>query len=211
MALVTLEEARTVLGFPASEDDLYTFLIASASAVIEKITKQKFEETEVTEQLDGGFAELILRYRPVSSVESVKDFADPDNPITLDADTDYTLYPERGYLVKVERGSAVPGEFTGTFGLELLIPIGPIWAGGVKRWEVAYTAGEAAGVPADIKQAAIQLIAFYAAMAEQSGGAFQSETIGDYSYTLASGQMSSSSGIPPSIFLILKNYIEPSF
>lgn len=207
MALVTLEEARTVLGFSAAQDDLYEFLIASASAVIEKITKLKFEETEITEKLDGGYAELILRYRPVISVESVKDYADPDNPIELE-DDEFTLYPERGYLVMTERGQPVPGEFIGTFGLNLLNPFGPIWAGGVKRWEVEYTAGESAGVPADIKQAAIQLIAFYAS--SQTGGAFQSETIGDYSYTLASGQMMSG-GVPPSVMVILKNYIEVSF
>ena len=206
MALVTLEEARTILGFSSSEDDLYEALIDQASAVIKKKTKLTFESTVVTDKLDGGFYQLILRYRPVISIASVKDFSDPDNPITLDTD-EYTLYPERGYLVMAPQGAAIPGGFTDTFNLNLLTPIGPVWESGVRRWVVEYTTGEAAGVPDDIKLATIQLVAFYAG--NQTGGAFQSETIGDYSYSLANVSMLS--GIPPSVLDILKNYIEPSF
>lgn len=205
-SLISLEDARTLLGFDSSQDDFYQMLIDNASAYIERRTKMKFPPTTVTDELDGGFLDLILRNRPIVSVTTVKDFADPANPLTIEA-ADFTVYPEKGIIRFSPRGeNPVPNSLN-------LLPISSTWAAGNRRWEIVYVAGFASGVPDDIRQAVVMLISFWAAASSSGGGAFQSESIGDYSYQLGSSvnQAGFGGGIPPSVNDILKHYAEISF
>lgn len=201
-SLITIEEARLILGFDASQDDFYQFLIDSASAYIERVTKIKFPPTQVTEQLDGGFADLILKNRPIVSVIEVQDFGNPDNPVIVDPDL-FTVYPEQGILRYIPRGHGIP--YT-----DNLLPTAAKWARGARRWEVEYVAGFATGVPEEIKQASIMLVSYWSSASKSGGGAYDSETIGDYSYRLGSS-VQSLGGIPPSVDNILRLFAEVSF
>ncbi|ADU50165.1 hypothetical protein Tmar_0040 [Thermaerobacter marianensis DSM 12885] len=157
--LVTLAEAKSLLQSPAEDDGLVSDLIERASAAVESYTRRRILHAKVLDLLPGGSKALVLRYRPVVSVEQVVDLESQQAVST----EDYVIDSRAGLILR-RRGK---------------------WPKGDLRWEVRYTAGYAAtvdDVPADIKQAVLLLVQTWY---QRRDPAIQQERIGDYSYTLA--------------------------
>lgn len=213
MGLITVEQLETYLGIDL-DDAQAQALIDNASAMIEAFTKTVFEQRTITETDDGGGLDLIMSHKPIISVTSVTDFGQ-DVPVLVDA-TEYTVYLEEGFIRALPRGRGFNPWTPSKYPHEAPFFNG-FWAIGAKRWEIVYEAGYAT-VPLDIQQAALMLCAYLRSTAGSSGGAYQSETIGDYSYTLgsvASGSGGQFGGIgaqfPPSVLAILRRYLDVSF
>lgn len=205
MALVTLQDVKDYYGYPDSDDALVQDLIDRASAMIESYTKRKFESASYTEFLDGGGVDLIVKERPIQSVASIRDFADPNNPITVDAD-DYTVYESRGYIRYSTQGYG--NGILADYSTRDTLPVAErVWTFGAKRWEVQYTGGYTE-IPLDIQQATIWLVGSLKEQIE-TGGTYASESLGDYSYTLADSLKTT--GMPANVMQVLNNYREVIF
>lgn len=189
MALATLNEARQFIGFPSSDDALMQVLLDRASADVENYTKRRFEIQSYTEEFNGGNDSLILDNYPVISITSIRDFADPNNPVTVDSST-YTLYPNEGHVVLSARGFGLPST----------------WAFGIRRWEVNYSAGFNT-IPLDITQAVLFSVSSW--YNNRDGGEFRSESIGDYSYTVS--EIAERMGLPSTVKRILSSYVRVVF
>lgn len=197
MSLVSLADLKSYLGITTSDqDDLLQDLIDRASAEFEKVAKRVFSQATYTDLHDGGHEALILRHRPIISVTSVIDYANPDSPLTLDSE-DYVVYQDGGYIQKGQRGtgSGWPGPYSSDFPY------------GLQRWEIEYEAGYTT-IPGDIEQAVIFAVQDWYGQMERDG-AFQSERIGDYSYTIDS--VVSSRGLPARTYQTALRYREDTF
>ena len=173
--LVTLAEAKALLQSPDADDGLIADLIERASAAVESYTGRRFLHTEATERRDGGARNLVLRYRPVVAVHQVRD---TETGLDVPAE-DYIVDGEAGLLIR-RRGR---------------------WAPGTLRWQVHYTAGYGAqvdAVPADIKQAVLQLVAGWY---QRRDPGLTSERIGDYG-------RDAEPGLPSQVRQLLAPYIE---
>ncbi|MGE5589206.1 MAG: head-tail connector protein [Bacillota bacterium] len=159
--LVTLAEAKPLLGSPDADDALVSSLITRASAGVERYTGRQFVRAEATDYLDGGHASLLLTRRPVSAVASV---TDQETNAVIDSAL-YVLYPEEG-RVQLRGG---------------------VWSEGPRRWKVVYTPGYAA-VPGDVKEATLMLIAAWYNRPDQG---LSAERIGDYQRTAEAGMPTS--------------------
>ncbi|MFS8641224.1 MAG: phage head-tail connector protein [Symbiobacteriaceae bacterium] len=173
--LVTLAEAKAMLQSPDGDDGLVTDLIRRASAAVESYTGRRFLHTDLTELHDGGSKALIVRFRPVVQVQRVVDTA---------------------------TGQEVPpDEYVVGYGAGLVLRRCGRWAEGPLRWQVEYTAGYAAtveGVPGDVKQAVLQLVA---AWYNRRDAGVRAERIGDYS-------RDAETGLPAQVRELLEPYVE---
>lgn len=197
MALVDLETVKHYLGIEGNDQDTFLqSLIDRASAAIEKQAKRHFEYGSYTDTRDGGGEALILRNRPVDEITAIRDFANPNEPVIVNAEK-YTLYREAGYVVNATRGSGIPWPHESWYAH---------WPDGYRRWEVTYKGGFDP-VPGDIVQAALFTVELY--YNDRSGGAYQSESLGDYSYTLSESAIKM--GLPASAQAIVERYMEVDF
>lgn len=137
MPIVTLTEVkdRVRLGSAASSADaLLTNLINGVEAFLQKHLGVLFTSTaSLEERCNGGGRLLYLSNCPVTAVASVVDMVDGE---TVDSTT-YFISGRRAVAKEVS-------EFP--------------WNHGIERYKVTYTAGHS-GVPADVKQVALSMIA----------------------------------------------------
>lgn len=219
MALVTLTQVKDYYGYPDSDDALVTSLIDQASALIETLTGRTFEQDSFTEFMDGGAVDLIVQNIPIetsSPAPVITDYADPDNPVIVDPDT-YTVYPQQG-LIRYSPQGYGDSILSDNFSHNDTLPVAySLWTFGARRWEVVYTGGTA-NVPDDIQLATIFLVGWAKETGSAGGsGAYTSESLGDYSYSLNNSSTASSigsgkyAGLPSNVALILKNYGEDWF
>jgi len=162
-------------------------LIRDASAIIAAAVGVDFVPTSYVERIDGrNLPRIWLAHRPVLSVSSVAVSGEVLAP------ADYTLDPGAGELLRGD-GSYEPR-------------FAQMWPSGRRNIEVSYQAGYAT-VPDDVKRACILTIRYHAGIVAVSG-AFKSESIGDYSYTIADGGSSGGSrdNLPSDAAAILARY-----
>lgn len=177
MSWVSLEEARAFVKHPAEDDELVEALLERACAFVERHTGRVFAPETVSELHSGsGTHELVLRRRPVLVLGEVRDLF-----LGRLVDPEELIVEEgAGILFRRRR-----------------------WAWGDRRFEITYTAGYEP-VPEDAKQAALLVTASWYARVGRDP-ALQSESLGDYRYTLAPG---AEGGLPPQAERLLRPYRE---
>lgn len=204
MAIVSLSDAKLFLGIAVgdtSEDDKLTFMIGMVDRIIKNYCRQNLEQATYTEFFSGdGTRAVVLRQRPIQSITNVwldnsgyygtgpSAFAStalltsgtgyaPDWDITL---SNAQVVSKSGLLIRIgtiwpELNAAyIPGRLTQE--------TGPAY-GNIK---VTYVAGyPSAAFPADLKGAACMLVSGMRRSAIFGGMPLSSESITDYSYSLA--------------------------
>ena len=195
LGLTTLSRLKLALGksvTDTSEDDRLLTLLDAAEAAVSRYLNRNLLQATYTEYLDGmGRPTLVLSHRPVVSVTGV--WVDPV-----------------GYYGQSEGGFASSTALTQGQDWALMAPgtneknpgtlrmLSALWDGtGLSNWpqgqgnvKVTYVAGYTQ-VPADVSQAVAMIVGQMIAQAG-NGLPMQSETLGEYSYTLltgASGQL----------------------
>ena len=210
MAWPNLGTVKTVLGISGtSEDTRLDMLITQACAAVRKYCGKDFDQTTYPwSPLDGvgdsglydgtGTPDIVLRQKPVSAVTSVwvdssgrygenPDGAFPSTTL-LTYGTDYVIRWD-GCLP----GSSTPCSYAG-----ILTRVNGVWparrqwvrgqicstrATGLGNVKVAYTAGYP-DIPSDLAMAVCELVAF-ARRNINKGGSMTNESLGAYSYTMA--------------------------
>lgn len=165
-ALMTITDAQQALDLTAAEvADALPWLeraIDSLSQTIEKLCGRQFIARSYTENLHGtGTETLALAHRPVNSVTSIVTVSGAGSSETTSA-VDATTY-------RVDTDAGI---------IELL---DGIWARGFRNVRIVYNAGYTT-VPYGVLQIAREVLAEYWEGRNRSP-AFQSESLGDYSYT----------------------------
>lgn len=199
MALTTRDTIKTLLGInDESLDAVIDLMISQADAIINGYLQRKIEQASYTEYYSGtGDKVLLLNQAPVQSITSIHLDADgyygegtdafPDSSELVEG-TDFVLRKDHatnaevsksGILYHTGKGwprpaSRLQGQLTSSPGLGL---------GNIK---VVYIAGWET-VPADIQFAANKLVTSMVKSMD-SGGRLESESIEDYSYTLAGSE-----------------------
>ncbi len=180
--LTTVADLKVFLGIAAeetSEDDRLNAMLCGVEQFVAKYLGRTLPSASYTHYFDGhGRRELFLNQRPVTAVSSVKidptgygghgtDAFDSDSAIALGED----WIPERSDAGESNRG--------------VLLHLGGGWPVGVQNIKVAYTAGYSA-IPQDVINA-VHVLAAEVYTQAGKGGKLQSETLGQYSYSLAIG------------------------
>lgn len=195
LGLTTLSRLKLALGksvTDTSEDDKLLTLLDAAEAAVARYLNRNLLQATYTEYFDGmGRPTLVLSHRPVVSVTGV--WVDPV-----------------GYYGQSAGGFAASTALTQGADFALIAPgtneknpgtlrmLSALWDGtGLSNWpqgqgniKVTYVAGYTQ-VPADVSQAVAMIVGQMIAQAG-NGLPMQSETLGEYSYTLltgASGQL----------------------
>lgn len=167
--LITASDLKASLHITHGQHDSHIARLAAAAdrAIREWCNRPDgFCEAERTEYSDGGY-EVVLTYTPVASIESVTLWPDTQ------AESDHT----DGTAFDAGTGAAWPRA-------GLYPYCRPGWPEGRRSVKVVYTGGYA-DIPADLIHAAHELGAMWYRESTKNT-ALQSETIGSYSYTLAS-------------------------
>lgn len=182
-----------------------------------------------TEYYDGsGYGDLLLRYSVVTAVASV--YLDAtgyygDGPSAfaattlLTSGTDYVLVRDDGSTSAVGKLRRIGGQGGVSLNDEwhwwpsevgrgsLSATRGPCWPRGEGNIKVTYTAGYATtAIPADLQLAVHQLCSFVRAGAEHGGQLLGSESLGEYSYSLATNAAQSGSARLADVWNILAHY-----
>jgi len=188
-------------------------ILEAADRAVKDYTHRDLEQHSYTDYYDGtGLPDLPLRQRPVSTITSVK--VDPngyygDGPDAfpvgslLTLGTDYVLVRDepryagagksKSGILRRARGVALssnafwdwPGPWMGLRKGTLTAARAPFWPFGYGNVQVVYTAGYAPGsIPADLRQAVNQL-AVEMFRKGRYGYIPSSESLGEYSYSLA--------------------------
>lgn len=196
MALTAKATIKTLLGISdTSLDDVIDLLIPQADAIIKGYLKREIEEATYTEYYSGtGDQTLILKQTPVQSITSVNEDRDGFYGDGTDAFPASTLLVEgTDYVLRKDDASATEVSKSG-----ILYRINSAWPRPYsrKRGQIASSPGIAMGnikvvyvagwetVPADITFAANKLVTSMLQSLD-AGGRLESESIEDYSYTLA--------------------------
>lgn len=162
IAMEDLQEYLGVQDCTSSEEWMLELLEEAAVAFVEGETGQYFGPViSFTQVVDGSGQEVLwLDYLPTTFTSiSYRTAAD------LSA---WTAYDSTDYEQDGRK----------------LFRLGAVWPRGRRNLRVIYDAGYAAGEePSEVRQAVLSLVS--AAWKRKSLGPFQSETIGDYQYTLA--------------------------
>ena len=142
MALTTLANVKAFKGGSGGErDGELTRLIAAVGAFVAAYCRRTFETATVTEYHNGrsGQRRLLLRQPPITSITSIHDDVDRSyGSTTLIASTDYVITDAAAGLVDFDGGSLQEG---------------------LSNIKVIYVGGYAAtAIPADLEQAAIELV-----------------------------------------------------
>jgi hypothetical protein len=202
--LSTLAAVKLLLGVTdSSQDALLTQELTAADAAVKSYCKRDFEQASYTDYLSGNNnRDLLLRQRPVQTIDSVyEDLTGywgqgpnafgPAMQLTPGIDwvfvRDGNGVGESGLLRRIgglgliwpyygfQQGGSLAGG-----------PLGPIWRRGSGNVKVSYTAGYAPGaIPADLQQAVNSLTIWLNYTRKRGGYPAQSESLGDYSVSLA--------------------------
>lgn len=228
MALLTTDEAITLAPSLAGADLAQLELILEgASTAAERYTRRTFESAEATEYYDwpspGSRPEIRLKRRPVTAVASVR--IDPRGGAgqiddTFGSDTlltdgeDYAFDGEAGLLTIIRARSDWPmAAFSFFASAGQPFPYGSnLRNQRPNTIQVTYTAGYNP-VPADVKMAVAQLVAWLAGGAIEAGGRAVSRYI-DVSMSTGESLDALTYGNSPSLGSarsILGAYREPAF
>jgi hypothetical protein len=185
-ALLEASEVTLPASVTAAEKERY---INAATLRIERYCGRAFVTRSVTEQHSagpngyrGGLKLLVPFLLPVAAVASITDDASQTVPAA-----DFAIWKNRG----LEHVSCWPA------------PLGLYGGGG--KWTLVYTAGEyatIAAVPADVKEAAQQLVRLFAAKQEAN---VRAVTVGNLSISYG-GQAEMLAGLPAEIASLLSGY-----
>ncbi len=139
-SLVTVPEALAFLEEPDDAGGELQRAILRVSAVLIELTGDRFTKTTRVEYLDGDGQELVLGFAPVDTVAS---FVLTDRVgAEVIAATDYEVDAMAGLVRSASDG----------------VPDGADWEEGTRRFKAEYTGGFD-GVPEDLKEAALRLLA----------------------------------------------------
>ena len=190
LGLTTLSRLKLALGKDvsnANEDDRLLTLLDAAESTVARYLNRNLVQATYTEYFSGtGRPSLVLSHRPVVSVTGV--YIDPVGYYGQAANgfaASTMLTQGQDYaLVNPNAGERNPG---------ILQMLSALWDGtGLSNWpqgqgnvKVVYVAGYTQ-VPADVSQAVAMIVGQMLAQAER-GLPMQSETLGEYSYTLLTG------------------------
>lgn len=186
MALGSVSSYKTYAGVSGSGDDtLLAALLAQAEATMRRLCDRSltngFESASRTEYYDGTDAENIqLKEWPVTTISSVQ-YVEDDGSLTDVASTFYRANLNTGTLYAV---GSVTGRFALDDGSSVFTNFKPFprWERGKQNIKVVYTGGYGT-VPKDLEYAVYRLMdSVYAGRG--SDPSKQSESIGDYSYTM---------------------------
>ena len=137
----------------------------AAIKFVEEYTGIGLSSLERTEYVDGGGRILYTLRAPITDVESITDIWTNQ------------IIDEDDYIIDEVSG-------------KIILRYGLLWGAGAGRFQVVYTAGYGdeggAVIPSDL-QFVIDAIAQELAGEEESGGNYQSERLGDYSYNKMAG------------------------
>jgi hypothetical protein len=194
MALTTLSDLKTFLGVSdTSEDVKLAAMITLATSAIEGYLDRVIESATYTEYYGGdGSRMLLVQQRPVTAVTSVhvdqSAYAGQAAGAFASA-TEWTA-GEDFFIRTVVENESNTGELVAIKGPGTFRPDGDPqtwgeWPSGTGNIKVVYTAGYST-VPSDITLACNLIIAELRNTADK-GRDIQSEHLGSYSYTLASG------------------------
>jgi len=189
VALITLTEYKTYAGISGSGDDtVLQVLIDAAIDAVERFCGRDaggFESGTKTEDYDGRASEyLFLRSWPVTAIATVKTRSSDGTLSTMDS-TSYRIHNSRNLVrTGVRRGRFVYEDFAVGEMPDLLpaFDVQPQFQEGLGNVQVVYTGGFAT-VPSSLKMACYRLVDMMWA-SRRRDPAFQSESIGTYSYTL---------------------------
>ena len=190
--LVSATNYKTYAGISGSTyDSVLAILTAAISAQVRRACGRDettgFETGTKTEKYDGEGTEILqLIETPITSITSVASIADDGSSTTL-ASTDYRCNLKNGQLFRIGATTGrFAGSWSGGFSPEADAcnswATSPCWVPGFQNYTVVYVGGYST-IPSDLQLACYRLIdlAF-----KGRGNPYQSESIGDYSYTLGS-------------------------
>lgn len=218
MALITLTEYKTYAGISGSGNDTaLQVLIDAAIDAIERFCGRDaggFESGTKTEYYDGNASEyLMLKSWPVTAVTSVKTLSSDSLTLTTMDSTSYRIHNSRNLVrTGVRRGRFVYEDFAVGEIPDLLpaFDVQPQFQEGLGNVQVVYTGGFTT-VPSSLKLACYRLADMMWSNRRRDP-AFQSESIGTYSYTLgATGFASGTAGLggvmlPPEVAFYLQPF-----
>ena len=156
--LIRVSDAMSELNAPDTDYLLVERLINAASARLEKECGTFFKQRTETFVLHGNGMSVLGLPGSVISVSSITLDPDTSSPTVLTALTDYRVLTDRSELFS----------YNG-------------WPYGVQNVQVVALVGMAS-IPDDIQHACMELVKHYY-QRQQTPGDFQSETLGEYSYT----------------------------
>lgn len=190
LGLTTLSRLKLALGkdvTDTSEDDRLLTLLDAAEATVARYLNRNLLRDTYTEYFNGtGRPSLVLSHRPVISVTGV--YVDPVGYYGQSAGgfaASTMLTQGQDYaLVNPNANERNPG---------ILTMLSALWDGtGLSNWpqgqgnvKVVYVAGYTQ-VPADVSQAVAMIVGQMLAQSDR-GLPLQSETLGEYSYSLLTG------------------------
>lgn len=199
MALTTAATIKTLLGISdTSLDAVLAVLIPQADAIIKGYLGREIEQTTYTEYYSGsGNQVIVLNQTPVQSITSVNEDRDGYFGDGTDAFPSATLLTEgTDYVLRKDDATATEVSKSG-----ILYRVGKAWPRpyvnrrgqlasapglGLGNIKVVYLAGWAT-VPSDIQFAANKLV-MSMLQSRSLQGPLESESIEDYSYTIAGAE-----------------------
>jgi hypothetical protein len=186
MALTTITYFKSIYG-QAATDDVLTTLIDVASGIVRRHCRRDLSQTEYIHyfSLRQPSRKLVLRQYPVTAVTSVTLFPETESPEVINGSN--VVFDEEGVLTFKESAT------TCTF------------VAGPRSVKVIYTAGFAT-IP-DYLQYATASIAKRLVKSSAIDGLYQSETLGDYSYTLRGDALAAISDDTKAILNGYRSYV----
>lgn len=208
MALTTIDQVKALPNMSAQNSAFLGALIPVADTIIKKYVKRSIlEEATITRYHSGNEArDIVLQEYPVSSIENV--WYDPNgfwgqgpssfgSSTLLTSGSMYALVLDgegisnRGLLRRIGgAGSGMFWPYPGGYSRGKLASYRlSVWPRGDGNIKVEYTAGYST-IPDDLSFAATMLVAWLARNSP-SGSVLTSESLGGYSYSVASTAMGS--------------------
>lgn len=176
MAIIAASDYKTWKGISATTwDAQLAVMVPAAQAMAERFCDRAFDyNAAYSETVDGtGSLYLFISNTPIASITSVTRILDDGSTETVDSSAYRKGHADTGTVVRLGSGW---GDCRSR------------WTEGVQNYTVVYAGGYGSpgpAVPADLKVALYQLIDQW--LADSPGGGlgpqFQSENLGDYSYT----------------------------
>jgi uncharacterized phiE125 gp8 family phage protein len=174
-ALTTVEKVKRLLHTSSTtDDDLITELINSCSAKIERLCNRQFLARAYTERMDGHDThKLVVKHYPINEITAIYEVsgAGSEEETELIADTIYRYDSETGII------ELIADVWTSAFDTA--------FAAGFLNYEVQYNGGYAT-IPDDVDMVCRELVVEAYNLSKRDS-TLRSESLGDYSYTLADG------------------------
>lgn len=189
-AIITDADAAAALGITTS--DRLVQIVNAASTKIEAYCRSVFKPRSFTKTLDGTTNPLLDLDAPISSVTSAQLGDD-----VLVVDVDYQVLADRGQLFRLSGWAASRGKRpVGVRGVIVVAVLG-------------YGTIALPAVPEDVKEACRRLVGRW--HSRGVGGEFQSERIGDYSYSRFPYGAALAVGMDEDLAAILSPYVRHGF